>query len=168
VRTRADAGILELLLIAALILLFGATTFTLVSAGGVAYERILEDREADISLRVALSYLTTQLRQHDVSGAVSLRACETGDLLTFRQESGDDVYETRIYLDDGWLREDVVPEDTPFTTGAGTRITKLSGFSCRPTGQDGEALLLSVAVGEGEHMRTQETVIAANAVGRLP
>ena len=165
-RTRSDAGFLEIILIAALILLFGATTFTLVSAGGDAYDRLLEQRDIDITLRVALSYITTQLRQNDIAAAVQVRDGVSGEYLTLRRESGGEVYETRIYLDSGWLKEVSTFEDLPFDPESGSPITQLTGFTCRYVDSNETALLLTVTAGEGEDARSQQTVVAVNAVGR--
>ena len=171
-RSRSDTGFLEILLIVALVLLFGVTTFTLVSAGGDAYRNIQDNREADISLRVALSYLTTQLRRFDTEGSFSLEERAVGDYLSLRWNGGEgedeDVYETRIYLHDGWLKEETTQRDIPHDAESATNITRLSGFSCRQINGVPSALLLTVTIGEGEDAQTRQTVVALSAAGRQP
>ena len=161
-RTRSDAGFLEIILITALLILFGATTFTLVSSGGDAYRRVMDKRETGITLRVAMSYLTTQLRQNDLSGAVLLTETDTGDCLTLRREIGGEIYETSIYMNDGWLYEALIPEGLPLEPEYGSPITPLTGFSCRYL-DDGRALLLTVTASRGDSTQSRESVISLHS-----
>jgi len=160
---RSAAGFLEILLITSLLLLFGVTTYTLVSAGGRAYGRVMDKREDSVSLRVALSYLTTQLRQNDTDGAVLLREESCGECLVLRRRYDGETYETRIYLDDGRLWESFTPADMPFDPAAGDEITPLTGLSFRLIGPDRPALVLTVTAGEGDGAQTRQTVVTLNA-----
>jgi len=151
-------------LITALLLLFGVTTFTLVSAGGQAYRRIMDKREAGISLRVALSYMTTQLRQNDIEGAVLLRERPGGGpCLVLRRQYDEEFYDTRIYLEDGLLREFFTSADAAFDRMYGDEITPLTGLDCRFADPDNKLLILTVTAGQGEHEQTRQTVVALTA-----
>ena len=164
-RSRSGVGFVEILLVTALILLFGITTFTLVTAGGDAYRKILDKRDSDITLRTALSYLTTQLRQHDREGDVSIVEGDVGDLIVLKWDENGYEYETRVYWHDGWLKEETTIPELPQDPENATNITRLSSFSCLPV-QGTSAVLLSVAIGEGEETQTRETVVSLNAAGR--
>jgi hypothetical protein len=161
---------LELIFIAALLLLFGATSFMVVSAGGGSYQRVMDKRAVSGDLRVALSYLTTQLRQNDEAGAVSLRPDPSGgDMLVFTQTFDGESYETRVYLADGRLMEATVAADASFETLAGTEIVPLTGWRVAfiPPSDGGTGLaLLSVSAGEGPFAETYETAVRLNAAGQ--
>ena len=165
-RSRSDAGFFEIILIAVLMLLFGVTTFTLVSAGGNAYRQVIDKRETDITLRVALSYLTTQLRQNDIEDALLVQETDGYEYLTLRREIDGERYETRVYLDNGWLKESLQPEGAPFDPQSGSPITTLSSFTCRVLG-DEASLLLTVTSGEGEKTQTRQTVVSLTAGGSV-
>ncbi len=62
----------ELMMVFALIALFGILCFTLIQAGGGAYERLAENRSNKSFARVALSYMENRVRQGDVGEAVMI------------------------------------------------------------------------------------------------
>lgn len=162
-RSRLGAGFLEILFITALLLLFGVTTYTLVAVGGGSYNRVMSKRDVNVTVRVALSYLSTQLRQHDEAGAVSVRTLPDGAqcLVLASQTEAGDVYETRIYCDNGYLKESVVLAEEPFDASFGSEITPLRGLTISyADGQGGgRTLLLSVRAGEGDFARENGTAV---------
>ena len=50
-------------------------------------------------------------------------------MLVLTETYGDDVYYTRIYVWDGWLRESFLWNQTPFSPDDGEKITEVSAFS---------------------------------------
>jgi hypothetical protein len=169
---RSLSGVLELIFVTALLALFGAASFMLVSAGNGSYQRIMDKRAVSGDLRVALSYLATQFRQNDEAGAVSLRPCpEGGEMLVFTRVIEGTPYETRIYLASGRLMEAAVAADTPFGTLAGTEVVPLTGWRVsfiEPAGGAGRLAMLSVSAGEGVFAETYETAVRLNAAEGKP
>lgn len=164
-----SAHILELLCISALLLLYGVTTYALVTVGGAGYRRVMDKRDTNADLRVALSYVSTQVRQHDEAGGVLIRETPGGDMLVLRSADGDETYETRVYLYEGSLMEYLTPEDEPFLPEAGSRLVALDGFSLRyagPADTGGQALSVSVWKGEGDDRRESSVTLWLHAAGQ--
>lgn len=101
----------------------------LVSAGTGLYSAIVENQARNRQARAALSYLTARVHAADTAGAVSIGAGPEGDALLLREKAGDDVYETRIYLYEGALREEYGPADLPLRPESAERIAVLERFS---------------------------------------
>ncbi len=62
----------ELMMVFALIALFGILCFTLIQAGSGAYERLAENRSSKSFARVALSYMENRVRQGDSDDSVTI------------------------------------------------------------------------------------------------
>ncbi|MDR1158786.1 MAG: DUF4860 domain-containing protein [Oscillospiraceae bacterium] len=128
-RGRWGANFLELFFVAALLMLFGITTYTLVSVGGSTYRRVMEKRDDSANLRVALSYMATQIRQHDKTGGVQIRPLpDGGDCLVLTDHYDGEPYELRIYLYDGTLRESLSPAAEPLEPDYGAEIAVVDGL----------------------------------------
>lgn len=101
----------------------------LVSAGTGLYSAIVDSQTYNRQARAALSYLTARVHAADTADAVSIEAGPEGDALVLRENAGGEVYETRIYLYDGALREEYVPADFPLRPESAERIAVLERFS---------------------------------------
>lgn len=62
----------ELMMVFALLALFGILCFTLIQAGSGAYERLAENSSNKAYARVALSYIENRVRQGDDQGAIKI------------------------------------------------------------------------------------------------
>lgn len=118
----------------------------LISAGTGLYRAVVDSQTENRRARAALSYLTARVRAADAAGAVSIGDGPEGDALLLRETAGDEVYETRIYLYDGALREEYALADTPLRPDSAERIVPLDAFSLTLE-QDG---LLVAATEHGE------------------
>ncbi len=126
--SRTFSSFLEILFITALVLLFGLTTYTLVAVGGDSYGRILSKRDNNSDARVALSYMTTRIRQTDRTTAVSIDEVNGTQILTLSYPSEDETYENRVYCLDGMLYEALVPAEDPFDPASGEEIVALDAM----------------------------------------
>ncbi len=115
----------ELLAMAALLLLFGITSLLVVTQGAQAYERIFEKREKASDVRVALSFLAMHIRHADEKDALSIESTEYGDCL--RLSDGDDV--NRVYLYKGWLMESFSNNSSAFDPELGDQLVRLDNLS---------------------------------------
>jgi hypothetical protein len=104
---RAGKANAEFLLYMTLLLVLGLLVFSLAAAGSGAYAKLIDRKERDGELRVAVSYLVVVLRKHDAAGAVRLgdNPFGEGPALFLMDESAGDVYETVVFCQDGTLRE---------------------------------------------------------------
>lgn len=103
-------------------------TFVLVSmililVGSNAYANISGTMDNNAVLRTASGYLTNKEREL----GSSLRIEE--DVLVFETEIEGEKFSSYIYYDEGFLKEDFLPEDYEFQRGGGELITALDDFS---------------------------------------
>lgn len=124
-------AMIELVLVIALLALFGVATLSLVVSGSAAYENINSKKDLDSELRVALSYLDTKVRQNDSEGALRLESNPAGDgsALVVTEIIGDTQYETWIYLSGGKLREVLIDKDEPVLDDLGFEIAEIDGLA---------------------------------------
>ena len=64
----------ELMMVFALLALFGILCFTLIQAGSGAYDRLSENHSKKSFARVTLSYIENRIRQGDVKGSINIVA----------------------------------------------------------------------------------------------
>jgi hypothetical protein len=163
-RTRFGFNVLELLFITALLLLFGVTTYTLISVGSENYRRVMDKRDVNSNLRIALSYVTNQVHRYDEQGAISLREEPEGTMLVIATKSGEERYEIRVYLYNGILYEGAVPAEEPFDPIFGDELTALSGLRFEYVDPaDKQNLLVTAWDGDAERRRTSSILLHLHA-----
>ncbi len=137
--------LVELALVIALLTLFGAATLSLVVAGSSAYEGIMEKKNADSELRIALSYIDTKIKQYDSAGVLRLESNPAGDgpALVIEEVLGGADYETWIYFSEGRLREVLVDKGGEPTDDLSYEIAVLEGFQA-VYGEDEKLLHITV------------------------
>ena len=123
-------GTLEMICIGALMLLFGLMTYTLVAVGGGTFERILDKRETTSDLRVALSYVSMQVRKNDTSDAIDVVSTAEGEYLSLKQDYDGEIWENRVFFRDGMLYDAICAPDEPFEPELGSEILPLENFYC--------------------------------------
>lgn len=75
------------------------------AVGGGLFDTITENRFANMNRRAALSYVTARITAADEAGAVRIDHASDGDVLILSDPSGEKGYESRIFLQDGYLVE---------------------------------------------------------------
>ncbi len=124
-RTELWMHLYPLLLFAIIVL----SLLFLVTEGTGLYSAVVDSQTNNRQTRAALSYLTARVRAADAAGAVSIGTGPEGDALLLRERAGGEVYETRIYLYDGALREEYALADTPLRPESAERIVPLGAFT---------------------------------------
>lgn len=123
--------------------------------GGV-YRRCVERSDENYVCRVALSYVTNQLRRGDRAGAVSVTDFEGLTALKIAQEEG---YELLLYCSGGQFRELYAAVDGGFSPADGDALFPMEELAVRRegalldltlTGTGGETYSASVALRCGE------------------
>lgn len=116
------SSMVELIMVMALLLMFGVTIYTLVYTGANTQERIMHEKDALTDARIALSYINVRMRQNDSKDKVAVETLElTGkNAIVIRERSWDYEYDTWIYCYDGKLMECLVQP--------GEQPTELSSF----------------------------------------
>ena len=145
------------------LLLFGVFAVSILSvllSGAGVYRRLVERDDASYDRRTAIHYVATRVRQADRAGSVSVRSFEGCPALILSEEIEGEVYETRIYHYDGYLRElfvsaegDFLPEDGEKVLPSGSFLVAAvePGLQIRILTEDGcwQELRLALRSGEG-------------------
>lgn len=142
---REGYSLIELVLVMALLVIFGLTTFTLVVSGGEAYKNIIGKKDANSELRVALSYVNMRIRQNDSQGSIRLERSPNGghNAVVIQELIEGSSYETWIYWEDGRLREAFVSEGQAVTKDISFVVADIDGFEAR-YGDDNRSIQVKV------------------------
>ena len=91
-----------------ILLLFGVFAVSILAvllSGAGVYRRLAERDDRSYDRRTAVQYVATRVRQADQAGGVSVRTFEGCPALILSEEIEGELYETRIYHYDGYIRE---------------------------------------------------------------
>lgn len=88
----------------ALLALFAATTFLVVSIGAKQYHSIADSMTANYETRTVSSYLEEKMNQNDVAGSVAVTSIGAFPAIALSETVNDAIYTTYIYCYDGYLR----------------------------------------------------------------
>lgn len=119
------------------LLLFGIIVVSLlflVTSGAGLYSGIVQAQARSRAARAALSYLSAKVQAADAAGAVQLGEGPAGAALLLQEQVGKELYETRIYLYDGALREEYAPAAAPLHPDTAEQIQPLGQFELTRVG----------------------------------
>ena len=109
---------IESLLALLLFGVFALCVLVVLLTGADAYKGLTERDRTNYDGRTAAQYLTTRVRQADALEGIRLESFAGLDALVVSEDIEGELYETRIYRYDGYIRElfavaenDFVPED---------------------------------------------------------
>lgn len=123
--TNKSGAIAGILLPMGLVCLFAFCSLALALLGGRAYKAIQASVDENFETSVAANYLRTKVTQNNAAGRVELRREGAFDLLVITSGTEDNLFETRIYVIDGELRETYVPASVPFEAATGITIAQV-------------------------------------------
>lgn len=103
---------------------FAVCVLALLFSGAGVYKRITAADTASSDRRTATQYVLTRLRGAESAGAVSIESFGGTDALVIADEIDGEIYLTRIYCSDGWLRELFSSSDAELTPAAGEKVLK--------------------------------------------
>lgn len=112
----------------ALLLLFGASTCMLVAAGYGSFNRMTILQDECLNTRVAMNYISMRMRRFDIKNAIRIDDSSPKTRLVLSEDIDGEIYETRIYLYNGYLQESFVPAATLFNEEYGLEIIPLDSF----------------------------------------
>ena len=119
---KTPAHTIDRIFILALLALFAATAFLLVSIGARQYKSIADSMTTNYETRNVSSYLGEKMNQNDVAGSVVVSSVGSAPAIALSETLNDNVYTTYIYCYDGYLREITVSADTVVSPGDGQKI----------------------------------------------
>ena len=101
-RKQSSAGTLASLILACV---FGATLLLSLATGAGVYRRVENRVEESSQSRVSLSYITAKIHAYDQAGMVETGSFGDGGAVFLYEEIEGFVYETVLYVCDGYLME---------------------------------------------------------------
>lgn len=102
----------------------------LVTVGTRVYKIVVEAQADSDGRRAGLSYLSARVRAADVENSVVLGEGPEGTALVLLEEDVDgSVYETRIYLYEGWIMEEYTVAGAEFSPSDAVAVSKTNSFA---------------------------------------
>jgi hypothetical protein len=121
-------SLIEIAFVMLLLALFGITTYSLVAVGASSYENMLIEEEDHANMRVALSYVSTRVRQGDAENAFRIEPIESGNALVISHTVDGEIYENWIYMRGNELCELYIPKELGFSPEGGTPLATIGGM----------------------------------------
>jgi hypothetical protein len=138
---------------------FAACVLSVLLLGADAYKKLTERDQLSYDQRTAIQYLATKVRQADRAGAVTVEDFQGVDALVLREDLDGEVYLTRVYCYDGYLRElssaadaDLSPADGEQVLAADSLLVEEQGNALRlqmETDGSWQQEILALRSGEG-------------------
>ena len=154
---RAGGGMIAALL---LVCVFGVTLLMTLSSGASVYRRVERRVEASGNRRVGLTNITAKIHGGDRARGVSAAELEGVPAVRLTEEIDGFVYETWLYVYDGWLRELFCEPDSGLLPEDGESITEAQSLAV--TEWDG---LLTLTYVDGAGMEETALVFVRSGGG---
>jgi len=127
--------LVELIMVMAILTLFGVTIFVLISTGSDTQKSIISKKDAQVNARIALSYVNVRIRQNDKLGNIEVlpNSVNGNDSIFIKDfEYGQSLW---IFWDNGCLYEQMTSEGETVGLNKAYYIADIEGFV---TGYDQE------------------------------
>jgi len=114
-----------------LFVIFTTCILFVLLTGADVYRKFSRRDQDNFEKRTTMQYLTTRIRQSDISDAIfvgcfeDINAQAEGDTLFLKEEVNGRTFYTRIYCHEGYLRELFSEDDVSFLPNAGQEILEL-------------------------------------------
>ena len=160
IKDESGNTLVELIMVMVLMVFFGFTIFTLIQAGSHTEQRIIDNKNAQVDARIALSYITVRVRKNDAAGLIEVAPVEhTGqDGILIRHRSFEDDYDRWIYFSDGKLMECLTYPDEQPEDDLSTVIVAVGDFKVSYDGEK-NAISASIEYEYGERTEIMDTFI---------
>lgn len=129
---RAGAGAAGVTLDLFLMALFGLIVVALLlvlAAGVISFQSIRDDRTVANATRLDVSLVANAVRAADARGAVSVQEGPAGDALVITEHTAAGDFETRFFLDDGWLVEEYAVAGAPLGSTQVQHVSEAASFT---------------------------------------
>lgn len=127
--------------------MFAVFSLMAVVAGAGVYRSVVEAGSPDGQTAMPLSYVANKVRALDAAGAVAVVQDEAiGPVLTLTEDYEGGALVTRIFAQDGVLREQFGYADAPLDPELSERLLEVAAFDAR---LDEKGVILSVRMPDG-------------------
>ncbi len=113
------------LFVFALIAVFAILAMLLVIIGAQTYRSITDSADLNAQRRMATSYIANRIRSSDRQGNIRVEEYDGTTALVLASEVDGEAYETRIYCENGELREQYVSAADPFDPEIGQTVSEI-------------------------------------------
>lgn len=121
-KNKKNKSHIEGLVVLVLFAVFALCILAVLLTGAGAYGRLVERQQAAYTERTVPQYIATKVRQADKAGAVRIGDFCGVESLEFTNDYSGEVYITRIYCYDGYLRELFATAEGNFKPEDGEKI----------------------------------------------
>ena len=129
--------------------LFAMSVLLTLMLGANIYRHMTELSQEGYDEQTCLSYVWTKIKNSDESGKISVGDFNGISALFISEVYGDSVYQTKIYLYDGWVCELFAEAGfDDFTPDAGTQIIRSGSLEFEQL----DGLLIKVTAGSGSKL----------------
>ena len=149
-------SIIQMTCIMTLLLSLGASTCILVAAGYGSFSRMNEFQDECLNTRVAMNYVSMLIRRFDVNDSVRIDDSRPVTRLVLSEDIEGEIYETRIYLYNGYLMESFVPAESPFNEEYGFEIIPLDSFAVKR-----ESNVIEIELSSGVNKRNMKLTLVS-------
>ena len=101
---------------------FAVCVLLVLLTGADVYQRLVSNQQSHFEERTVARYLSTRLHQGDLDGQVFVEDFEGCSALVLQEEIEGDLYSTRVYCHDGYVRELFTPAEGSFSPQDGEKI----------------------------------------------
>lgn len=119
----------DFLFVIVLFCVFALSALMLVMIGSNVYKKTVSSMDQNYNTRTSFAYITEKIRQSDSKGAVSIGSFDGADTLILTTASNNTVYNTYIYMYDGYLKELFAKSDATISLESGQNILPISHFT---------------------------------------
>ncbi len=121
-------GKLALIFTLALFAVYTFSALFLAIIGVDVYEKNVESSNENYNIRTSVLYLTEKIRQNEMNGMVRVDELHSSQAIVLSQEINELIYETWVYVENGYLCEVLVPEGYEVMENTGQEIMPMSGL----------------------------------------
>ena len=159
-------SLVELVMVMLLLILFGATIYTLIYTGGETLAKIIQVKNTQVEARIAMSYLNVRLKQNDASGSITIvqNPADGRNVIVLKDSIDGMEVDTWIYWSGGMLKEALLypGEALADEPGMYTPIAAVSGFETRLNPDGSVTNTIYYETGETTHKLETETFLRAS------
>ena len=112
-----------------LVCIFGVAMLMSLLVGAGVLRRVEDRVEENAAQRVGMSYITAKLHGYDSRDMIRVGPYGDGDAVFLTEEIGGTLYDTILYVHDGWLRELMCIQGWELEPEAGQTITEASDMT---------------------------------------
>lgn len=107
-------------------LTFTITSLMLVLVGARLYQEIYSKQQTYLSSATPLNYLTMKFRQNDRKNSVAISDLDEQPAIVLMETLEGEIYETWIYIEEGYLRELYIKQGDSFEPQDGEKVIPLN------------------------------------------